>query len=145
MQKELGIPPPDWQWRRPIAGRKAEQRTPVEYHRTAQGRPPGRYAGRPRLSPVKLALDRLKDLSADANARRRALHDEVSDLRAEREKGKLEGEALTLERLITKRFGPLPADVAQQINAAGAEQIEACLDLVLDAAELVTIFPSKQY
>ena len=47
--------------------------------------------------PVQLALDRLKDLSADTDARRlafvreRALRDEASELRAAMEKGKLEG------------------------------------------------------
>ncbi|MFA7240939.1 MAG: Rpn family recombination-promoting nuclease/putative transposase [Sulfuricellaceae bacterium] len=47
--------------------------------------------------PVQQALDRIKYLSGDAETRRlafvreRALHDEISELRAEREKGKLEG------------------------------------------------------
>jgi hypothetical protein len=74
------------------------------------------------------------------------LHDEVSNQSTSGErKRKLEGEAPTLERLLAKRFGPLLADVVQQINALGAEQIEAWLDLVFDAAELATIFPSKQH
>jgi predicted transposase/invertase (TIGR01784 family) len=47
--------------------------------------------------PVQQALKRIKDLSADAETRRlafvreRALHDEVTELRAQREQGKLEG------------------------------------------------------
>ena len=47
--------------------------------------------------PVQQALEHIKALSADAETRRlafvreRALHDEVSELRAEREIGKREG------------------------------------------------------
>ena len=47
--------------------------------------------------PVQQALEHIKALSADDETRRlafvreRALHDEISELRAEREKGKLEG------------------------------------------------------
>ena len=47
--------------------------------------------------PVQQALEHIKALSADAETRRlafvreRALHDEVSELRAAREKGKREG------------------------------------------------------
>ncbi|MFZ4539915.1 Rpn family recombination-promoting nuclease/putative transposase [Propionivibrio sp.] len=59
--------------------------------------------------------------------------------------GKFEAEALVLQRLLNKRFGPLPAEVAAQISAAGPEQIEAWLDLVLDAADLAAIFPPKQH
>jgi len=61
--------------------------------------------------PVQQALDRIKDLSADAETRRlafvreRALHDEVSELRAEREKGKLEGLEEALARLVQSGIG----------------------------------------
>ena len=56
--------------------------------------------------PVQQALDHIKALSADAETRRlafvreRALHDEVSELRAEREIGKREGLETALARLI---------------------------------------------
>ncbi|MFZ4539587.1 Rpn family recombination-promoting nuclease/putative transposase [Propionivibrio sp.] len=59
--------------------------------------------------------------------------------------GKFEAEALVLQRLLNKRFGPLPAEVAAQINAARPEQIEAWLDRVLDAADLAAIFQPKQH
>ncbi|MFZ4536861.1 DUF4351 domain-containing protein [Propionivibrio sp.] len=59
--------------------------------------------------------------------------------------GEQRGEALALQRLLNKRLGPLPAEVAAQISAAGPEQIEAWLDLVLDAADLAAIFPPKQH
>ena len=56
--------------------------------------------------PVQQALEHIKALSADAETRRlafvreRALHDEVSELRAEREIGKREGLETALARLI---------------------------------------------
>ena len=60
--------------------------------------------------PVQQALEHIKALSADAETRRlafvreRALHDEVSELRAERKigmrEGKLEGLEEALARLI---------------------------------------------
>jgi len=77
--------------------------------------------------PVQQALDRLKDLSADAEAqhralvRERALHDERTLLQAAEQKGKLEGklEALTLM-------------VASGIAEAQARSI---LDLSLDRSQ----------
>ena len=96
--------------------------------------------------PVKLALDNLKDLSADANTRRlafvreRALHDEVSDLRAEREKGKLEGESTLLERLMVKRFGTLTDETRSRLKSATVEQLETWAERILDARTLAEIF-----
>ena len=100
--------------------------------------------------PVKLALDNLKDLSADANTRRlafvreRALHDEVSDLRAEREKGKLEGklegESTLLERQLVKRFGALTDDTRSRLKSATAEQLETWAERILDARTLAEVF-----
>ncbi|MFZ4536860.1 Rpn family recombination-promoting nuclease/putative transposase [Propionivibrio sp.] len=100
--------------------------------------------------PVKLALDHLKDLSADANTRRlafvreRALHDEVSELRAEREKGEIEGmikgESMLLERLIVKRFGSLPDDVRTRLRTATADQLEAWAERIFDSCTLAEIF-----
>jgi len=58
--------------------------------------------------PVQQALTRIKDLSADAETRRlafvreRALHDEVTELRAEREQGKLEGKREGLEEALAR-------------------------------------------
>ena len=54
--------------------------------------------------------------------------------------GRLEGEALALQRLLTKRFGTLPVDIAQMIAVAGSEQIETWLDSVFDADDLTAIF-----
>ncbi|WP_416396651.1 DUF4351 domain-containing protein [Allohahella sp. A8] len=49
------------------------------------------------------------------------------------------GEARTLKRLLTKRFGELPADVLQQIDSATLVQLEVWLDRVLDADSLAAV------
>ncbi|MFZ4539806.1 DUF4351 domain-containing protein, partial [Propionivibrio sp.] len=96
--------------------------------------------------------------------RERALHDEVSELRAEREKGKiegmikgnlegeikgmikgklegkLEGESMLLERLIFKRFGSLPDDVRARLRTATTDQLEAWAERILDSCTLAEIF-----
>ncbi|NCV15705.1 MAG: DUF4351 domain-containing protein [Betaproteobacteria bacterium] len=57
-----------------------------------------------------------------------------------RQEGRLEGEQLVLQRLLTKRFGPLPNDVLGQIRSASSTQIDSWLDRVLDAASLDEVF-----
>ena len=58
--------------------------------------------------------------------------------------GKLEGEIIALQRLLTKRFGPLPVDVVARIKSASSEQIESWLDAVLDHPTLDAVFqPTK--
>jgi len=47
-----------------------------------------------------------------------------------------EGEAEGLKRLLTRRFGPLPAWAEQRIGAAPVAQLDAWLDGVLDATSL---------
>jgi len=58
--------------------------------------------------------------------------------------GKLEGmqigEALALQKLLTKRFGAVPADTVQKIATADTAQIDAWLDQVLDAPNLDVLF-----
>ena len=51
-------------------------------------------------------------------------------------KGIAKGEALVLQRLLTKRFGPLPADAVQAISTASTEQIGAWLDRLFEARSL---------
>jgi hypothetical protein len=51
-----------------------------------------------------------------------------------------QGEALALQRLLSKRFGEIPAGVAEQISRASAEQIEGWLDQVLEATSLESLF-----
>lgn len=47
--------------------------------------------------------------------------------------GRVEGKRGALERLLTRRFGPLPPGVAGRIEQAKGEQLERWLDRLLDA------------
>ncbi|AQR66337.1 transposase [Aquaspirillum sp. LM1] len=57
-----------------------------------------------------------------------------------RQEGRQEGEALLLLRLLTRRFGPLPADYIARIQAASSGQLEQWSDQVLDARTLAEVF-----
>jgi hypothetical protein len=59
--------------------------------------------------------------------------------------GKLEGEALALQRLLTKRFGAMPAAIAAQITAASQDQIETWFDLAIDAPTMDAVFGPTQH
>ena len=50
------------------------------------------------------------------------------------------GEAILLQRLLARRFGPLPAVIVAQIAAASVDEIELWCDRVLDAASLDDVF-----
>ena len=50
------------------------------------------------------------------------------------------GEAHALQKLLTKRFGAVPADTVQKIATADTAQIDAWLDQVLDAPNLDVLF-----
>ena len=50
------------------------------------------------------------------------------------------GEAKLLVRLLTRRFGELPAVVREQIAAADSDTLEQWGDLVLDARSLEEVF-----
>ncbi len=51
-----------------------------------------------------------------------------------------QGEALALQKLLTKRFGAIPAEIAAQIGGASFAQIEAWFDLAIDAPSLSAVF-----
>ena len=59
------------------------------------------------------------------------------------EKGLLKGEALALQRLLVKRFGPLSEHAAQQIESETSEQINLWIDRVLDARSLNDVLRSS--
>jgi len=59
------------------------------------------------------------------------------------QKGKAEGEALALKRLLAKRFGPLPAALEARIAAASLEEIEAWFDAAITAPSLDAVFGSN--
>lgn len=108
--------------------------------------------------PVKQAMNRLRELSADEEARRlafvreRALRDEVSFLNEARrkgleegierglERGRLDGERDVLRRLLARRFGPLPANAEQRLAAASSDELERWADNILDAPSLDAVF-----
>ncbi|NLC36480.1 MAG: DUF4351 domain-containing protein [Alcaligenaceae bacterium] len=52
------------------------------------------------------------------------------------QKGIQQGEALVLQRLLTKRFGPLSPQNAQAISTASIAQIEVWLDRLFDASSV---------
>ena len=54
--------------------------------------------------------------------------------------GKLEGEALALQRLLVRRFGPIPSAIAGQIASANLEQIETWFDLSISAPHMTAVF-----
>ncbi len=56
------------------------------------------------------------------------------------EKGIQQGEALALQKLLTKRFGAIEPKIVAQIGAANLFQIEAWFDLAIDAPSLVAVF-----
>jgi len=56
------------------------------------------------------------------------------------EKGVGQGEALLLQRQLTRRFGPLPSSVVARIGAASVPEIETWGDRVLDATSLDEVF-----
>ncbi|MEI6544454.1 MAG: DUF4351 domain-containing protein [Methylococcales bacterium] len=61
--------------------------------------------------------------------------------RQEREiKGRQEGEALALQKLLAKRFGVIPVEITAQIANASLEQIEQWFDTAIDAHYLTDVF-----
>ena len=109
-------------------------------------------------SPVQQALCRVRELSADEEARRlafvreRAERDERSAMRGAREagreagreegrrEGKLEGQAALLERLLAHRFGPLSERAQARLHSATAEDLARWADRILDAPHMESVF-----
>ena len=56
------------------------------------------------------------------------------------QKGVQQGEALALQKLITRRFGTIAPDVLIKITAASKEQLDTWLDQILDADSLNDLF-----
>ena len=99
-------------------------------------------------------LKDLKRISADederypALVRERALSDAITGRNAVRRdgleegkrEGELEGEAVVLERLLTRRFGPLDEATRSRTRGAGLKQLELWTDRILDAPTLTAVF-----
>ncbi len=56
------------------------------------------------------------------------------------EKGIAKGEMLSLQKLLSKRFGPIPSDITAKISAATLDDIERWFDRAIDASQLSDIF-----
>jgi len=54
--------------------------------------------------------------------------------------GVQQGEALALQKLLTKRFGVIPSNTVGKISTASSAQLGLWLDLVLDAPSLSAVF-----
>jgi len=57
-----------------------------------------------------------------------------------REEGLRAGQAALLQRMLARKFGPLPAEIVQRIESADAVQLEAWSLSVLDASALSDVF-----
>ena len=60
------------------------------------------------------------------------------------QQGRVEGERAILERLLRRRFGPLPAEVAERMGRASVDDLETWTDNVLDADALDDVFDSNR-
>lgn len=69
-------------------------------------------------------------------------YEQKGELRGE-QKGKQEGKSELLQRLLVRRFGPLPQHIVQQITSATTPQIERWGDRVLDACSLAEVFADE--
>ena len=56
------------------------------------------------------------------------------------QQGMQQGEALALQKLLTKRFGAIPQDILVRIALASQEQVEAWFDVAIEAGGYVEIF-----
>ncbi|MDX8379475.1 MAG: hypothetical protein R8K48_05430, partial [Gallionella sp.] len=54
------------------------------------------------------------------------------------------GEALALQKLLTKRFGAIPSDILAMIAAATRAQIEVWFDSAIDAGSYEAVFGSTR-
>jgi hypothetical protein len=56
------------------------------------------------------------------------------------EKGLQQGEVIMLKRLLTRRFGPLPAWAEQRLEQASRQELEGWAERVLEAPQLEDVF-----
>jgi predicted transposase/invertase (TIGR01784 family) len=102
---------------------------------------------------VREARRRLEVISGDeeerirAELREKAVRDEISLIEWERKQGeasgRLQGVALTLERLMTHRFGTLPAHVKTRLESADLSTLEQWTERILDAKSLDEVFAER--
>lgn len=56
------------------------------------------------------------------------------------QQGRHQGESLALQRLLAKRFGQLPSNMATRLAAASVEEIETWFDRAIEARDLAEVF-----
>jgi len=56
------------------------------------------------------------------------------------QQGLQEGEVIMLKRLLTRRFGSLPAWAEQRLEQASPEELEVWADRLLEAQQLEEVF-----
>ena len=92
--------------------------------------------------PVKKAMSRIKQLSADEETRRlafvreRALRDEVSLLNDAEKRGRMEGESRLLRKMIEIKFGALPEWAELVLQSADSQLIDLWAESILTADSL---------
>ncbi len=96
------------------------------------------------LNPVP--VDALFDEAASLEANLRGLlerhgYSSLDEVRDEgRGEGRDEGARASLERLLERRFGPLPDAARRQLSCASGPELDRFLDRVLDAESLAAVF-----
>lgn len=92
--------------------------------------------------PVKRAMSRIRELSADEETRRlafvreRALRDEVSFLNDAKREGHHEGVEGTLRKLINLKFGELPDWADERLASSTDDQLDNWVAQILTAESL---------
>ena len=87
------------------------------------------------LKELKMSLAARFDLWAQQ-------YEQKGELKGKQE-GKQEGKSELLQRLLVRRFGPLPHDIVQQLASATTPQIELWGDRMLDARSLAEVFADE--
>ena len=60
-------------------------------------------------------------------------------------RGRAEGKAETLLRLLQRRFGPIPESARARVAVGSAAEIDAWLDALLDAQSLTEVFDARPH
>ena len=60
-------------------------------------------------------------------------------------RGRAEGKAETLLRLLQRRFGPVPGNARARVAVGSAAEIDAWLDALLDAQSLTEVFDARPH
>ncbi|WP_323011868.1 Rpn family recombination-promoting nuclease/putative transposase [Castellaniella sp.] len=94
-----------------------------------------------RRSDYALVLPQVQDLEEIKMGLSERLDQWAEQYKQEgRQEGRQAGEALLLQRLLAKRFGPLPTNITHRISSANAADLEAWFDRLLDAETLDEVF-----